>query len=155
MVNLLTSVNYLLKEQPTVSYKIASTGQRFLNYLIDDIVLRFGIGYAIGQAIGYHIAKINPGIMHRIFDAAQYPVILYGIGYLFLYYTLCEKVFGGYTLGKLITGTKAIRKDGLKLTFKDALLRSLTRAFPFEVFTESNGYFFHDAWTKTMVVKTR
>ena len=155
MENLLTPTDHQIQEQPVGSYKIASIGQRFLNYLIDDIVLRFGIGYAIGQAIGYNIAKINPGIIHRILDTAQFPVIIYGIAYLFLYYTLCEKIFRGYTLGKLITGTKAIRKDGSELTLKDALLRSLTRAFPFEVFSESNGYFFHDAWTKTMVVKTR
>jgi uncharacterized RDD family membrane protein YckC len=33
-----------------------------------------------------------------------------------VYYTLCEKLFRGQTLGKLITGTRAIRTDGEKLT---------------------------------------
>ena len=69
-----------------------------------------------------------------------------------VYYTLCEKLFRGQTLGKLITGTKSLRTDGEELTFKDALLRSLCRLVPFEVFS-GFGVPWHDSWTNTMVVK--
>ncbi|MBS1653790.1 MAG: RDD family protein [Bacteroidetes bacterium] len=71
-----------------------------------------------------------------------------------VYYTFCEKVFKGHTLGKLITGTRAIREDGEELTFKDAILRTLSRLVPFEPFT-GFGTPWHDSWTKTRVVKTR
>jgi uncharacterized RDD family membrane protein YckC len=76
------------------------------------------------------------------------------INYVF-YYTLCEKLFKGYTLGKLITGTRAMRQDGEALTFKDALLRSLSRLVPFEVFSGFSTLPWHDSWTNTMVVKSR
>ncbi len=79
------------------------------------------------------------------------------IGYLnyIVYYTLCEKLFKGYTLGKIITGTRAIRQDGQELTLKNALLRSLSRCVPFEVFSGFNTLTWHDSWTDTMVVKSR
>jgi uncharacterized RDD family membrane protein YckC len=79
------------------------------------------------------------------------------IGYLnyIVYYTLCEKLLKGYTLGKLITGTRAIRQDGGELTFRNALLRSLSRCVPFEVFSGFNTLTWHDSWTDTKVIKAR
>jgi uncharacterized RDD family membrane protein YckC len=65
-----------------------------------------------------------------------------------------KKLFRGQTLGKLFTGTRAIRTDGEELTFKDALLRSLCRLIPFEVFS-GFGVPWHDSLTITMVVKKR
>ena len=64
-------------------------------------------------------------------------------------------VFKGYTLGKLLTGTKAIRVDGLQMTFKDVVIRSLSRIVPFEVFSGLGDKPWHDSWSRTMVVKTR
>ncbi|ODT91451.1 MAG: hypothetical protein ABS85_12565 [Sphingobacteriales bacterium SCN 48-20] len=83
----------------------------------------------------------------------SYEIVL--ISYL-LYYSICEKVFKGYTLGKLLSGTRAIRADGGELTFKDAFLRSLSRLVPFEQFSiwSGNGLW-HDSWTKTRVIKAR
>jgi uncharacterized RDD family membrane protein YckC len=72
-----------------------------------------------------------------------------------VYYTLCEKLLKGYTLGKLITGTRAIRQDGGELTFRNALLRSLSRCVPFEVFSGFNTLTWHDSWTDTKVIKAR
>jgi uncharacterized RDD family membrane protein YckC len=64
-------------------------------------------------------------------------------------------LFGGRTLGKLITGSKAVREDGTSLTWKDACLRSLSRMVPFEPFSALGGAPWHDRWTKTTVVRTR
>ncbi|MBK6634385.1 MAG: hypothetical protein IPG38_08770 [Chitinophagaceae bacterium] len=55
----------------------------------------------------------------------------------------------------MVTGTRAIRQDGNELTFKDALLRSLCRLVPFEVFSGFNILTWHDSWTETMVIKAR
>ena len=78
-----------------------------------------------------------------------------GIFNYIIYYTICEKAFRGYTLGKLLSGTRAIRNDGAELTFKDAILRSLSRIVPFEVLSALAGRPWHDSWTDTTVVKTR
>jgi uncharacterized RDD family membrane protein YckC len=141
-------------------YVYASTGQRFLNFLIDNVLMRFGLNWATGYAAGILIASLAPSFLYD----ENYQIVnwkLYLISYLIsivnylFYYTICEKLFKGITLGKLITGTKAIREDGGDLTFRDALMRSLSRIVPFEPFSAFNGHPWHDQWTKTMVVKTR
>lgn len=138
----------------------ATQGQRFLNWLIDNVLIRFGLNYVSGLAAGALLAMLFPEFMTRIAygenQAGLYLIvfIVIALDYIF-YYTLCEKLFRGYTLGKLITGTRAIRQDGGELTFKNALLRSLSRCVPFEVFSGFSTLTWHDSWTDTIVIKAR
>ena len=93
-----------------------------------------------GMAVGMLLALLFPDYMLNYLKAMTglsyclYAYMIVIVNYL-VYYTICEKAFKGYTLGKLITGTRAIREDGNELTFKDALLRSLSRMVPFEGFS--------------------
>jgi uncharacterized RDD family membrane protein YckC len=143
-------------------YTPATSGTRFLNWLIDNLLMRFGLSYVTGMGVGYIIGKYFPDYAERIVYASErnaYDLLLLGyiiaiFNYLF-YYTICEKAFKGYTLGKLISGSRAIREDGKELTFKDALLRSLSRLVPFEVFSGFSDRPWHDRWTKTRVVQAR
>ena len=144
---------------PYFQYEHATQGQRFLNYLIDNLLIRFALGYATGYVVAAALNALFPQFMYEVVFGENrflYYLLVYTIAILdyIIYYTLCEKFFRGHTLGKLITGTRAIRTDGEELTFKNALLRSLSRAVPFEVFS-GFGVPWHDAWTDTMVVKTR
>ena len=140
----------------------ASQGQRFLNWLIDNLVMRFGLSYLTGMAIGTLLAVAAPDFLNDIANSDRNMsgeilllALMIGILNYTLYYTLCEKLFRGYTLGKVITGTRTIRQDGKELTFKDALLRSLSRLVPFELFSGFNTLTWHDSWTDTMVIKSR
>lgn len=141
-------------------YRDATLGQRFLNFLIDNFAMQYGLGYVTGILLAYVLLAVAPETAYWLFgdeESAQMLIAGYAIGifnYL-IYYTFCEKVFRGYTLGKLITGTRAIRQDGGELTFKDALLRTLSRIVPFEPFSAFGGNPWHDTWTKTMVIKSR
>jgi len=141
-------------------FEYASTGQRFLNYLIDNLVMRFGLSYITGTGIGVLIGLTFPTLLEAdIPGQISWALIIVSvlvayINYL-LYYTLCEKLFNGYTLGKFITGNRAIREDGGELTLKNAVLRSLCRIVPFEVFSGFKVRPWHDEWTNTMVVKAR
>ena len=141
-------------------YQYASTGQRFANYLIDNLLMQFGLSYVTGTAVGILLGLLFPEYIMRLSESTDRIELLplsYLVGILnyIVYYTICEKGFKGYTLGKLITGTRAIREDGGELTFKDALLRSLSRIVPFEAFSAFGGYPWHDSWTKTRVIKAR
>ncbi len=155
--DLLSDENYNLND-----FVYASQGQRFLNYLIDNLLMRFGLTYLSGMGVGLLLSAIAPEFLNRIAykegrmsgELILLSVIVSILNYIF-YYTLCEKLFKGYTLGKFITGTKAIRQDGNELTFKDALLRSLSRLVPFEPFSGFNTLTWHDSWTDTMVIKSR
>jgi uncharacterized RDD family membrane protein YckC len=88
-------------------------------------------------------------------DINSSTALLYLISFLtFLaYYTLFEAATKGRTIGKLITGTVAVKDDGTALTFKEALLRSLCRMIPFEPFSAFGGRPWHDTITHTMVIK--
>lgn len=144
-------------------YEFATQGQRFLNWLIDNLLLQYGLSYLTGMAIGGLLGVIAPEFMYEI----SYPAPgetnwrLYVVAFLIaysnyiIYYTLCEKLFKGFTLGKAITRTRAIREDGGELSFKDALLRSLCRCVPFEVLSGFSTLTWHDKWTNTMVVKAK
>ena len=65
-----------------------------------------------------------------------------------------ETLFKGKSFGKLITGTRAVNLDGSLITVRTAMLRALSRAVPFDVFsalgTTCNPW--HDKWTDTMVM---
>jgi uncharacterized RDD family membrane protein YckC len=156
-----TSVNEPATEilsESDISYQYASTGQRFLNFLIDNIFMRFGLSILTGIVVGIVFQALNPDLLARMVTegTTEYWVFVLVVGYVnyVLYYTLCEKLFNGYTLGKLITGTKAVRLDGSPLTFKNAFLRSLSRLVPFEALS-GFGTPWHDSWTDTTVIKTR
>lgn len=147
----------LFDENEFVEYELASTNQRFLNYLIDTLLMRFAIGYVTGYLLALFLMAVSPKTANSWFGEgdllAGYIVALFNH---LIYYSVCESAFKGLTLGKLITGTKAIREDGNEITFKDALLRTLSRLVPFEALSIwfGNGLW-HDTWTKTRVIKTR
>jgi uncharacterized RDD family membrane protein YckC len=158
-----------MQDQPTTladeledfdRYTEATLGQRLMNFLLDGALSHYGlsqlINYFVGLICGIYIrtsVTIYAMGLEITVPLFSYEIVL--ISYL-LYYSICEKVFKGYTLGKLLSGTRAIRADGGELTFKDAFLRSLSRLVPFEQFSiwSANGLW-HDSWTKTRVVKAR
>ena len=142
---------------PYFQYEHATQGQRFANFVIDNLIMRLGLSYVTGIAVGKIGVLLFPQFMYKLsYDTASLLILAYLIAIVdyLVYYTLSEKLFKGYTIGKLITKTKAIRTDGKEITFKDALLRSLCRLVPFEIFS-GFGVPWHDAWTNTMVVKVR
>src|SRR5258706_8425847 len=104
-----------------------------------------------------NFSRIMLFISHTIRIQMDLFILGYAIGVFnyTIYYTICEKTFRGYTLGKLITGTRAIRDDGTELTFKDALLRSLSRLVPLELLSGFAFRPWHDSWTKTQVIRAR
>jgi uncharacterized RDD family membrane protein YckC len=144
-----------------VEYTRASTGSRLLNYVIDNLFMRFVLTYATGYAVGYLLAILSPAFSSRLVYEEESGFLYIFLGLIIVYfnyivyYTFCEFAFKGRTLGKLISGTKAIKHDGKALTFNDAMFRSLSRLVPFEAFSALWGEPWHDSWTKTVVVKAR
>ena len=152
---------HLFNQEDLFHYEEASTGQRFLNLLIDTVFMNYGLSFLTGSLVGYLLGTLFPDFAMSLFsDLDSWGAILFSLILAYfnniVYYTFCEKVFRGYTLGKLITGTRAIRTDGGELTLKNAFLRTVTRLVPFETLSIWFGDgLWHDRWTKTMVIKTR
>ena len=129
----------------------ASTGKRFANYIID--LLSF---YLLIFLIAVGLAIINPEMFEGSNDTPGFSLLdrllsllLYGI-----YMFLVEAIFKGKSLGKLITGTRAVNLDGSRISTTTALGRGFSRAVPFNELSAlgnpANPW--HDRWNKTIVM---
>ncbi len=148
----------LFAEGVFCAYTEATTSQRFFNYLIDNLLMQFAISWFTTYVMVNVLTAISPDLAYSFLvrkSTLMTGLLIGSLNFLF-YYTFCEKLFRGYTLGKLVTGTRAIREDGDELTLKDALLRSLCRLVPLEAISIWFGYgLWHDVWSKTKVIQTR
>ncbi|GGB19600.1 RDD family protein [Puia dinghuensis] len=145
--NILDDVDYDLVQ--------ANGGKRFGNWIVDRIVL-WGIWRIFNVTIGpiflarvYSVDDNSFTIFMKAFLIALVPDLLL--------MALIEFAGRGKTIGKFLTGTRAVNEDGTQITFKTALLRSLVRVVPFEPFSAlgNPSYPWHDRWTKTYVIDER
>jgi uncharacterized RDD family membrane protein YckC len=130
----------------------ASTGKRFANYLIDFavfwiLIVLFGVIAAVAnpqslESLADEESNIGASLLDRLVT-----MIIFGI-----YIGIVEALFKGKTIGKMITGTKAVNLDGTPISVKTAFMRGLSRSVPFEPFSGFGGNPWHDTWTDTMVI---
>ena len=99
-------------------FEYATRGQRFVNYIVDYLLMRYALNYATGLAIGTLIAVVAPEFYNElVFRESEYTAGIILLGVLIyivnvtVYYTLCEKIFSGYTLGKLIYASHQSLKE--------------------------------------------
>jgi len=76
------------------------------------------------------------------------------VSFVLFYFPLLE-YFYGKTLGKVVTKSSVVRKDGNKITFFQALVRACFRLVPANLVLSlgKNPTSFHDRMSGTMVVK--
>src|SRR5690242_817386 len=107
-------------------FEYATTGQRFVNYLI-DLIVAFAFSTVVGLVLGIilPLCGVSVSDFHDFMHTERWVAYLQAIINLIIIYTLIEGATKGRSLGKLITRTKAVREDLTPITWKDALLRSL------------------------------
>ena len=134
-----------IKEQQRL---LASTGQRLGNMFLDFIFYMI-FAFAFGLFLGFF------GLVSVIEGMNEY---LLGAIILFIYF-VPQEAFSGRTLGKLITGTKAVNEDGSNLTFGKAVGRTVCRCIPFEPFSflgwQGRPKGWHDRIPRTKVISLR
>lgn len=137
-------------------FKLASKGTRFGNYIIDYIAVTIiAIFVFVPIVIIFpdfiSIESLDQG------DTLQSKLKEYAVTALVfvLYYSICETLFSGKTLGKLITKTRAVNFDNSKMNFGTAIKRSFCRMIPFEQFSflGSLGSGWHDTLSDTKVIE--
>lgn len=133
----------------------ASGGKRFVNYLVDRIVF-----YVFFYVLSLLLASFNITLQVEVTPdstgLAIFSILIYVFTYA-LFMGLIEFAMKGKTIGKLLTGTRAVREDGTHLELKDALLRGICRIIPFNVFSALGNpcYPWHDSLSKTYVIDER
>src|SRR4051812_6277418 len=103
--------NDMLTDQPSddllsdldIPYQNASTGQRFLNYFIDNLFMRLGLTFVTTAFFGFVLGFLSPaGYLKNMIQNDSglwlFVIVVVIFNYV-MYYTLCEKLFNGYTLG--------------------------------------------------------
>jgi uncharacterized RDD family membrane protein YckC len=133
----------------------ASGGKRFANYIIDLVVF-----YGLVVAASIIVLVLNPESIDSFNEKSAESGLMENLViliFMILYWFGVEAIFKGKTLGKLITGTRAVNEDGSNITAKTAILRSLSRMVPFEAFSAlgNPSYPWHDKWTKSYVIDER
>lgn len=143
-----------------LSCEYASREQRCINFIIDNLIMRFSLAYLTGILFAYVVGISFPAFSRLLFaedSILAMMVVTYMVSRVnyAIYYTICEKYCNGYTVGKLFTGTRAVRNDGKELTLKNAIHRSFSRFLPFEFLSGFSDKPWHDSWTNTTVIKSK
>jgi uncharacterized RDD family membrane protein YckC len=146
---------FLQELEQEIYLEPVSPGVRFVNYLIDYITV---VGLMVVIFVVIAASTLTDA---ELIESASQEEAMGGFFTQYLiaalciigYYTIFEFASKGRTLGKLITGTVAVKDDGGNLTFKDALVRSVCRLIPFEPFSAFGGRPWHDTISNTMVIK--
>lgn len=136
-----------------VSFRVASSGKRFANYVLDMVFLMV-FGSVVGVTIGIVLAIVSPESLSEL--AKENKLLDYVAGFILgmLYYAILESA-SGRTVAKFITKTKVVNKKGEKPDLSTILVRSLCRFIPFEAlsFLDSEHSGWHDKLSKTRVVE--
>lgn len=144
-----------LFEDPSYQLVHASHGKRLANYLIDIIFFTI-LAVIVNMVILLNDPEKLAAAQRR---EPEYNLLenLVVLGIMVLYWFAMEALFKGKTLGKLITGTRAVNQDGSNLTPRTAFIRGLCRAVPFEAFSALGDpcYPWHDRWSKSYVIDER
>lgn len=141
------------KEFKISNYLLASKNLRFLNFIIDSVIL-YLIVMIIVAILDLTIMNNNIPIAFWLdsLDNAEWYIFWAVVS--FFYYGLTE-IFVARSLAKYFTKTIVVMKDGSKPKIIDVLARSILRQIPFEHFTFLRGRKpgLHDEYSKTFVVK--
>ena len=120
-----------------------SSGIRFVNYIIDSIVIALIIMIIIFGSL--FLLRTN-------FESAYFLVLIMLFLSILFYYAFMEYKYQK-TVSKFITKTKVVTSNGEKPNLNDIIIRTLCRLIPFDrisfLFTK-NG--FHDKLSNTKVI---
>lgn len=143
--------------QESIELTFASQGKRIANYFI-DIICAYVCLFLVGTLLlSSHSSNESTTLLQESESPFEGLASLFALLSFSGYYFLTEFLMKGRTIGKLITGTRAITTRHEYLTAGYAFKRSLCRLVPFDAlsFLFSSGYGWHDKWTDTMVVNER
>lgn len=146
------SQNLLVDFEDT--YTRASHGKRFANYIIDIIAF-----YILISLVAVFWVMVSPETFEDIMGN-ELNLFVDQLISLTLYASFMfaqESIFKGRSIGKFITGTRAVAQEGTPITQRQAMLRALSRAVPFSAFSALGSPCnpWQDKWTDTMVIDIR
>ena len=148
--------------QELLEIEPAGRWRRFFTLLIDYFcfTLLELVGWALYVASHYgQGAESMIAALDRLEEPSHVRDYGIGLGAMLLYYIVMEGL-SGFTVGKLVTGTRVVNEHGGRPRWGQIVGRSFARLIPFEPFSvlfsnrkERRGW--HDSLSKTYVVRRR
>lgn len=150
-------------ELPSERLPIEAAGRwrRFFGFVIDYVVnLIFSFVVAIPYVLYLYWQGGEAGLF-AVLDGEQNVILDYVLGLvsMLVYYVVLEAWFG-WTIGKLVTGTRVVNAQGGRPTWGQVVGRTFGRFIPFEPFSllfasDDDRRGWHDKLSKTYVVRRR
>lgn len=150
----------LLKEEPVILLVPASFRKRFANYVIDFFLFCVLASFLL-MALAPVYPLVGKIMKQQPIGLADQLLITFFYGF---YMSAMEAVLKGKTIGKFVTGTRAVQYSGYVITPQTAFVRGLIRMipFPFEQISVFSASFeqmkwmppspWHDRWSKSIVI---
>jgi uncharacterized RDD family membrane protein YckC len=135
--------------------------KRLANYAIDIVVFSILLSIVLPilapvfpPAARWLQIKPGAGIFSNQIGFSDQLLISFVYGF---YMSVLEAVLKGKSIGKLITGTRAVDIKGHHIGSQAAFVRGLVRIIPFEQLSALSSVPFpwHDRWSGTMVVNEK
>ncbi|PJF30531.1 MAG: hypothetical protein CUN52_03990 [Phototrophicales bacterium] len=150
---------FTAKINPRTQVRLAEGWQRFMAYVIDNIILNaiFTIFYQMAR-----VRIMNEATSQQEAMTIATVYVLIGLT-IYISYQVVSGMFGGQTIGKMVMGIRVIRQNGQPLRFSDATVRAFM--YLFNNITFGIGFIWglidekrqgwHDKVAKTLVIKIR
>lgn len=140
-------------EEPLIQLVPASIGKRLANYLIDSTLYSFLFIFLL-KAYAPDYPLENRFIAKQPFTLSEQLLLTFIYGF---FMSAMEALLKGKSVGKLITGTRAVTAEGMPISSQTAFMRGLIRIIPFEQvsalsLTFDAPYPWHDRWSGSIVV---
>ncbi len=134
---------------------LVSSGQRFLNYLLDNIFV-LTLSFILGVFLAFFGTILGlDGLLIWLDNIGNIEGRVIFVVITILYYTVSEGFFGR-SFAKLITGTVVVDENGEKPSFGTIFKRSLCRIIPFDGLSFlGSGRGWHDSISDTYVVSKK
>lgn len=139
-----------------MEYAPASQGKRFLNLIIDNVVIQL-LALASGMAFGWIYSSLVGPPTSEGDSTLDVLGMIVGLLTSLGYFVFMELAFQR-TIAKFITGTRVVSADGSPPSTGQIIGRSFARFVPFEPFSflgSKNPVGWHDSWSGTRVVTAR
>jgi len=135
---------------------VTSDRDRFFNGIIDFVFIVAAIFvFTLLVVITGNVFQCD---IYRVWVEVMIDLGVVGtyLSFAIIYYLLLESIFG-LTIGKIITGSVLVDKNGKTPSFKIICIRTFCRLIPFETlsFLSKSAKFWHDSISKTYVVEKK
>ena len=136
---------------------LATQGQRFVNLIIDQIIIQI-CSFIGGLVLGGVYVASNGGAALSPDQSSTLELLGFAVGIVVVigYFIVMEALFQR-TIGKMATGTRVVTVNGGVPSFGQIVGRSFARLIPFEAFSFLGkipcGW--HDTLSGTRVIKSR